>query len=590
MEKYIATGNDYISLPTITQTGEVESVGFLSMSARGLLSLSGAPFLRAFVKENGVPLSPSSIHEEKLGFWIPQFEKRFVGGVAYQTIFAPVGGKGFLARIEYENTSQKPQTITLGFDGEWETTTREINSTDALFGQKTLTKGWHDAPVYALNGVLPLFCFSFLCDDKTQNDFLCDGETATYRMQKQTLLKTGEKTSLTLAVGFGMDGVSTVTSALDFLRQGFDGALQTALCFLAERTVQTDDTLADFRLHYNLFFCYFFAGGKTLDSEEFVMVTSRSPRYYVSAAYWDRDSLLWAFPAVLAVDKDRAKQMLSYAFSTQLSNIGEHSRFIDGTLLEPGFELDELCAPIVALCRYVESTKDFSFLEQPTIQDGVRFILDKLSTKKHAERCLYETFLYPSDDMRKYPYLTYDNALLAFALEKYGNLSGDNALSQHAERIRRDIQQCCIVKKDGKETFAWCVDLKGNYELYDEPPGSLVLLAHLGLCDKTDEVFQNTLSLLQNSPYSFQGKRFSALGCAHANHPWVISYCNECLAGFATKDTKKQLLTMGMDNALACESINEDTGEVETGEAFATCAGFYAYALMLIFNLQRIPG
>ena len=34
-----------------------------------------------------------------------------------------------------------------------------------------------------------------------------------------------------------------------------------------------------------------------------------------------------------------------------------------------------------------------------------------------------------------------------------------------------------------------------------------------------------------------------------------------------------------MDNGMACESVNEDTGECETGEAFATCAGFLSYAL-----------
>jgi len=38
----------------------------------------------------------------------------------------------------------------------------------------------------------------------------------------------------------------------------------------------------------NLLFNYFFATGKTLDSESLVAVTSRSPRYYVSAAFWAR--------------------------------------------------------------------------------------------------------------------------------------------------------------------------------------------------------------------------------------------------------------------------------------------------------------
>ena len=38
-------------------------------------------------------------------------------------------------------------------------------------------------------------------------------------------------------------------------------------------------------------------------------MTSRSPRYYVSAAYWDRDSLLWAFPAILTVDAAYAREI-----------------------------------------------------------------------------------------------------------------------------------------------------------------------------------------------------------------------------------------------------------------------------------------
>ena len=87
-------------------------------------------------------------------------------------------------------------------------------------------------------------------------------------------------------------------------------------------------------------------------------MTSRSPRYYVSAAYWDRDSLLWAFPAILTVDAAYAREILTYVFTRQARNFGVHSRYIDGTMLEPGFELDELCAPVIALNRYVEQTGD----------------------------------------------------------------------------------------------------------------------------------------------------------------------------------------------------------------------------------------
>ena len=587
---YTVTGNDYISLPQITADGALQSVSFLSKSARGLFSLSGSPFLRTFVK-HGAELTPTQTQEEKLAFWIPHFTKRFDDGVATQTIVTPIDGKGFVIRLRYDNTSDKTQEITLGFDGNWENATREINSSEILFGKKTFSIGWHEAPMYALNGVLPLFCFSLLCDQKTQNDFSCDGETARYTLQKTFLLQAGERAELTLAVGFGMDGVSAVTTALDFLRHGFSAIFQATCLFLQARTRQTDNPRANFAINYNTFFCYFFAMGKTLDSEEFVCVTSRSPRYYVSAAYWDRDALLWAFPAILAVDEPRAKDMLTYAFTTQLRNVGEHSRFIDGTLLEPGFELDELCAPLIALCQYCEKT-GVPLWKRAPYSDGVSQILAKLERKKHAHLPLYQTFLYPSDDMRKYPYLTYDNALTAYAIKQLGSLLRDPNLLTWSEKIQRALLDNAITSQNGKRLFTWSFDLQGNFELYDEPPGSLVLLAHLGICEKTDEVYQNTVAWLYSEeyPYGFLSAPFSQLGCAHAKHPWTLSYCNAVLAEIATKSDIEQMLTMRMDAGLVCESIDEQTGVVTTGEAFATCAGFFAHALSIAFHAQRIPG
>ena len=126
------------------------------------------------------------------------------------------------------------------------------------------------------------------------------------------------------------------------------------------------------------------------------MVTSRSPRYYVSAAYWDRDSLLWSFPAILQADTALAKKMLLYVFGRQRRNIGVHSRFIDGTVLEPGFELDELMAPVLALERYVTATGDSNLLKRPEILAGVEEILEKLAEKRHSSISLYETFLQPT--------------------------------------------------------------------------------------------------------------------------------------------------------------------------------------------------
>lgn len=90
----------------------------------------------------------------------------------------------------------------------------------------------------------------------------------------------------------------------------------------------------------------FFSTGITLDTEELVLVTSRSPRYYVSAAYWDRDSLLWSFPAILDADPDMVPKKCSPMYlADSAETLVSIPRYIDGTVLEPGFELDEARCP-----------------------------------------------------------------------------------------------------------------------------------------------------------------------------------------------------------------------------------------------------
>lgn len=174
-------------------------------------------------------------------------------------------------------------------------------------------------------------------------------------------------------------------------RQTFNAELTKTRTWLQERRVTFNDDAKLTQLYNtNLFFCMFFSTGITLDTEELVLVTSRSPRYYVSAAYWDRDSLLWSFPAILDADPERAKEMLSYVFGRQRRNFGIHSRYIDGTVLEPGFELDELVAPLLALERYINKTGEKSILNDSDIVQGISLILESVcgSMKPHLADCM----------------------------------------------------------------------------------------------------------------------------------------------------------------------------------------------------------
>src|SRR5690606_8753044 len=95
-----------------------------------------------------------------------------------------------------------------------------------------------------------------------------------------------------------------------------------------------------------------------------------------------------------------------------LRNAAEHSLYIDGTVLYPGFELDELCAPLIALEQYVRATEDYAVLEEQgpggagRVIDGVGYLEKRLEEQRHPDRNLYWTFLSPTDDPVTHPYLT----------------------------------------------------------------------------------------------------------------------------------------------------------------------------------------
>jgi meiotically up-regulated gene 157 (Mug157) protein len=135
------------------------------------------------------------------------------------------------------------------------------------------------------------------------------------------------------------------------------------------------------------------------------------------------------------------------------------------------------------------------------------------------------------------------------------------------------------------DIFAWSIDLKGGHNVYDEPPGSLELLPFYGFCGSDDEIYKNTVDVIRdkNYPYSFAGCTIDEIGCAHAPHPWILSLANSLLCG--RRDHARDILyKTAMDNGIACESVDENTGECATGAAFATCAGFLAYAIYYTFK------
>ena len=111
-----------------------------------------------------------------------------------------------------------------------------------------------------------------------------------------------------------------------------------------------------------------------------------------------RDTLLWALPAMLQSDPDFARRVLEATFARHMNNMGVHAHYMDGVLLYPGFELDQLCAYVIALAGYIRHTSDGTILGRDKVEAGLARFEAELERRRHPEAHLYSTFLDPSDD------------------------------------------------------------------------------------------------------------------------------------------------------------------------------------------------
>jgi hypothetical protein len=503
---------------------------------------------------------------------------------------APQNTKGWFLRLELE-TKRLKTPVSVGLEGHFGSVLHSINESKPVIGTREVYHSmWNQGLVFDFRTGVTKFSFAFLTDEGFDNQ-TSDEDQNRFYLTKQVKWNKNEKIStatIDIFMGIGLEEVGAVTQAIHMKRETGDGLYKQLKNWLDKRSYYLGEPHLDKILNINQFFNYFYAAGKTLDTEELILCTSRSPRYYVSAAYWDRDSLIWSFPSLLMTDSNTAKEALIYVFTRQIKNIGIHSRYIDGTVLEPGFEMDELCAPLLALDKYIEHTGDWEFLNETYVKKGLEHIYRRMMDWKHKDIDLFGTFLMPTDDMIVYPYLTYNNVLvwktMSIFTEFYERLGMPKAKEESdtlAKSVKEAIWKYLVIELDGKKVFAWSADLDGAFDFYDEPPGSLTMIAHYGFVDKENEVYKNTVNRLYSSafPHYFSGTNFEELGCSHADHPWILAICNSLLNGRA-KEAIHMLKQTEMDNYIACESIDEHTGDWKTGAHFATCAGFLVNALV----------
>lgn len=601
----VPTGNEWIALPTIRASdGALENFNVLSMRSRGLLEvagMNGEPVIQPYFTAWGKPLPFENPSWSLLEYWIPQARLRIQGLEASLTYCAPRGSRAAFLELTMTNRTASPVPVSLGVKASWGSLNRVTYTPVAMRGDRTISA----APFAEGFGQV----FSFVTSDTrfawallypgSQAQVMAPPVTIapTVVTSRSVTLAPGATVEAHIVLGVGVEEYSASQSANALAesidRKGPDGIINQEVEWLKPRTRTTGREDLDQIMNRNFLFTAMYAWGRTLDTDQFIGVTSRSPRYYVSAAYWDRDSMMWSFPGLLDVDVKMARQALEYALTVQLKNTGTHSRFIDGIVLEDGLELDELSAPILALSDYVERTGDVAFLAGH--RNALDLLRGRIEESRDPSTGLYATLQNAEDLYVKQAFSTYDNVVtwsgfmhLASLYRQMHDSADADAVTAEAVALHKAILKYCVgsdaAGADGP-IFVSATD--GHSPVYgDVSPGSLLTLPALGFVPEKDPVFQRTYRWLHSNhyPYSYAGEPFGLPGDERLPFTSSWSVVNHLRLDAGRAQALKILLGASWDGGLISEGVSPETGKLgRGGRAFATESGYLAHTICLEF-------
>lgn len=544
---HLPTGNLEVHVEARPKAPAISRLGVASLGLNGLLDWVGEPLLE---------VSGQDWQFSRLSDWIPRWENKHLA----VTLLAPFGERGLALRLEPKQKGLLQVAGNLQYLGLRRFREEPL---DCIF--RSGHDGWTGSYVLEAATFRTLLALGLQADPPPSRidwgpQFVLEWDAG----------------PVTLYLGLAPEADGARTTALHLRRVGWEQLLRRTLHKLALLCCNYTGPLYEvYRRH--LIFSYFYAQANTLEGEP-VPLTSKSPHYYVSGAYWARDALLWFFPALLRADHKRAREVLRAVFYRQARWPGEHAQYLSGPPLYPGFELDQAAAYPLALARYLEATGPDPDLVAE-LREPLKAVFSRVAEEKHPSLTLYRTFLSPTDDPVKEPYLTYDNALWCVALERLSPYWHNPEMLRLEARILRETLYR-QAERNGRFVFSF--EPGGSHTFSDEPAGSLLLLPHLGFCSRQDPVWQATALWILGSdnPHHYKG-RFPGEGSAHFPFPSGFGLANRILSGLLRPagDALMVLEQAPLDQSYACESFDAETGVARTGVGFAALAGLIAYAL-----------
>ena len=317
-ERVLYAGNHYLSVPIIDcQNGAIKNINVVSLSNKALVELKGKPnlFIPHFYKE-GKEIEIEKINISKEQYYLPHLDFFLKGGIrVIGRIFTDLKEKGLIYSFE----SSEEIEISLFFDLKYISLLRfDSHKIDA---KKIITKDkWLGNPVVNIfsSGVSLALAFG---GDK---DFEVDDFKGTQILNLK--ISCQNKNCFYIAVNYDPDGASA--TLIHLKRKGYDSIYREFIGWLKQKTIPyPKDPELEARLNENLFFNYFYSVAKDMKSDRYLALTSRSPRYYVSGAFWERDCFLWSLPAIQLVCPQLYQHLAREMILRHSKNPGDHTPF-----------------------------------------------------------------------------------------------------------------------------------------------------------------------------------------------------------------------------------------------------------------------
>ena len=617
------TGNHYVTL-CLDEEAAVQRVNVLHAGLGGLLEWSSGPgiedgpgLFRPVVLRAGEPLATGRFVHERVDRWIPQFRADPFPDLSLAvTAYGPGGYdpivRGAVLLFELENHANIEQTLQVGVEGRWAWSQLHVATPRALLESNRISGGTAANPGIALeagpagSSVALGLCIeghdaryeignddgSWQHLDAGTTHSHANGRTAAFRALGTVRLRPDARARIAVHIGVAPERDGALATARRMVHLGAQRLLRNARLELARLARQSDQVALSELLNRNLTFSYYCGVARGVDDDFIYPVASRSPQHGDTAVVNEREALLWTLPALCETDPQLARELLLRIFELYSDRPGFHARYVNGSVLDPGLSVANLCAYGIAVDQYVNATDDATILDEPTVQDGLRDIDELLFSRLHPDVFLARGEVLPDGAAADQPYVTWDNVLLwvfARALERIWRLAEPPRLQNAADELAGTIWSRCTVEVEGNSVLAYSTDLARDAAIYDDPSGSLRLLPFLEFCELDDPVWTETMSLLRSRRYPlWHGERAfpGEASRSDPDHAVLAALCADLLAD-RSRDAQALLQRLRLPGGIACDAYDVDTGEAARGPHAAATAGFLGWALTRAMRVRR---